>query len=108
MPTPTFRLKSLAVTALLLAVMVGPSAHGAAGAGADLGSMAVAGAETLQSNGKTLSEAVAEVRRQYGGRIISAETQRRGNREVHVIKVLTQDNKVKTVRVQGRSLNRGG
>lgn len=108
MPTPKLRLNSLAATAALLALLVGPAAHGAAGAGADLGSTAVPGAETLQSNGKTLSEAVAEVRRQYGGRIISAETERRGNREVHVIKVLTQDNKVKTVRVQGRSLNGGG
>ena len=63
-----------------------------------------AGLEAFQGGGKSLSEAVEQVRRQYGGRIISAETQVSGGREVHVIKVLTDDGKVKTVRVQGRKL----
>ena len=62
-------------------------------------------ASALQSDGATLSEAVEQVRRQYGGRIISAETRRSGNREVHHIKVLTRDNKVKTVKVNGRRLS---
>lgn len=62
------------------------------------------GMEAFQGGGKSLSEAVEQVRRQYGGRIISAETQVSGRREVHVIKVLTDDGKVKTVRVQGRKL----
>ena len=62
------------------------------------------GMEAFQGGGKSLSEAVEQVRRQYGGRIISAETQVSGGREVHVIKVLTDDGKVKTVRVQGRKL----
>ena len=57
-----------------------------------------------QSGGPSLSQAVAQVQRQYGGRVLDAKTERRGNREVHVIKVLTRDNKVKTVRVNGRSL----
>ena len=59
-----------------------------------------------QSNGKSLSEAVEQVRRQTGGRILSAETKVEGGREVHHIKVLTKDGKVKTHRVQGR--RRGG
>jgi len=59
---------------------------------------------TFQSNGMSLSQAVEQVRRQYGGRIISAETRRSGNREVHHIKVLTRDNKVKTVKINGRRL----
>ena len=60
----------------------------------------------FQGNGKSLSQAVAQVKRQYkNGRIISAETKRQGNREVHHIKVLTQDNKVRTVKVQGRTLS---
>lgn len=58
-----------------------------------------------QSGGPTLSQAIDQVRRQYGGRIVSAETRVRGNREVHVIKVLTDDGKVKTVTVPGRTLN---
>ena len=62
--------------------------------------------QLAQGNGPSLSEAVEQVRRQYKGRIISAETQTRGNREVHVIKVLTDGGEVKTVRVPGRS--RGG
>ncbi len=62
--------------------------------------------QLAQSNGPSLSEAVNQVRRQYRGRIVSAETEVRGNREVHVIKVLTEDGKVKTVRINGRS--RGG
>jgi hypothetical protein len=57
---------------------------------------------TMQSNGVTLSQAVEQVRRQYNGRIVSAETQRNGDRETHVIKVLTEDGKVKTVRVPGK------
>ena len=65
---------------------------------------AAVGLEAFQGGGKSLAEAVEQVRRQYGGRIISAETQVSGGREVHVIKVLTDDGKVKTVRVQGRKL----
>ena len=37
----------------------------------------------------SLSQAVERVRRQNNGRIVSAETQVRADREVHVIKVLT-------------------
>jgi hypothetical protein len=55
-------------------------------------------------DGMTLEQAVAQVRRQYNGRIVSAETQVSGGREIHVIKVLTSDGKVKTVRVPGRRL----
>ena len=58
--------------------------------------------EIMQSNGVTLSQAVEQVRSQYNGRIVSAETKVNGNREVHVIKVLMQDGKVKTVRVPGK------
>lgn len=51
-----------------------------------------------QGNCKSLNQAIAQVKRQYpNGRILSAET--RG--KVHHIKVLTQDNKVRTVKVQG-------
>ena len=59
----------------------------------------------FQSGGMSLSQAVEMVRRKYGGRIVSAETVVKGNREEHVIKVLTQDGKVKTERVPGRQRN---
>lgn len=55
-----------------------------------------------QEDGLTLSEAVERVRKQYNGRIVSAETKVSGGREVHVIKVLTDDGKLKTVRMPGR------
>jgi uncharacterized membrane protein YkoI len=56
-----------------------------------------------QGGGKTLNEAVEQVRRQYkNGRIISAETKVSGGREVHHIRVMV-DGKVKTVKVNGRS-----
>ena len=54
------------------------------------------------SGGKSLGEAIEQVRRQTNGTILSAETKVKGNREVHHIKVLTKDGKVKTHKVQGR------
>jgi hypothetical protein len=56
----------------------------------------------FQGSGMTLSQAVEQVRRQYRGRIVSAETKVSGGRETHVIKVLTEDGKVKTVTIPGR------
>jgi hypothetical protein len=59
---------------------------------------------TFQGRGMTLEQAVAQVRRQYpGGKIVSADTRVSGGRETHVIKVLTADGTVKTVRIPGRS-----
>ena len=58
-----------------------------------------------QSGVPSLGEAVERVRRQYNGRIVSAETRVSGNREVHVIKVLTEDGKVITERIPGRIRN---
>jgi len=56
-----------------------------------------------QSNGKTLAQAIEQVRRQTGGKILSAETRVQGGREIHHIKVLTNDGKVRTVKVPGRT-----
>ena len=61
-----------------------------------------------QNGGKSLSEAVEQVRRKTEGRIISAETRvNKNGREVHHIKVLTKDGKVKTHKVQGRKRGNG-
>jgi hypothetical protein len=60
-----------------------------------------------QGGGMTLDQAVEQVRRQYNGRIVSAETRVSGNREIHYIKVLLEDGKVKTVTVPGRVLSKG-
>lgn len=60
-----------------------------------------------QSNCKSLSDAVEQVRRQYGGRIVSAKTRVSGKRETHEVKVLTEDGTVKTVRVPGCTRGNG-
>lgn len=54
------------------------------------------------ADGKTLDQAIAEVRRKTGGKVVSAETRVQGGREVHHIKVLTKDGRVKTHRVNGK------
>ncbi len=51
----------------------------------------------------TLAQAIESVRRRTDGRVVSAETRIEGGREVHYIKVLTKDGKVKTHKVNGRS-----
>ena len=56
----------------------------------------------VQSGGMSLSQAVEMVRKRTGGKIVSAETRVQGGREVHHIKVLTKDGKVRTERVNGR------
>jgi uncharacterized membrane protein YkoI len=55
-----------------------------------------------QSNGMSLSQAIESVRSRTGGKVVSAETRVQGGREVHHIKVLTKDGKVKTHKVNGR------
>ena len=92
-------MRVLALIVLIVALALTPL--GASADDHDSGSFMVA-----QADGKTLNEAVEQVRRQTGGRILSAETRVEGNREVHHIKVLTKDGKVKTHKVQGRK--RGG
>lgn len=63
--------------------------------------------QIAQNGDMTLAQAVESVRRQTGGRIISAETKRKNGREVHHIKVLTKDGKVKTHKIQGRKRDNG-
>lgn len=56
-------------------------------------------------DGMTLDQAIESVRRRGDvDRILSAETRRDGDREVHYIRYLTKDGKVKTQKVRGRSL----
>lgn len=59
--------------------------------------------QVTQSNCMSLSQAIESVRRRTGGRVVSAETKVSGGREVHHIKVLTDDGKVKTHKVNGCS-----
>lgn len=98
-------LKTLLITSLL--TLAGPVFALQPGLGdtPDYGAVSaieITDAATLQGGGVSLSQAVEQVRRQYKGRIVSAVTKIKGKREVHVIKVLTDDGKVKTVEVQGQ------
>ena len=57
-----------------------------------------------QGGGMSLDQAIESVRRRGDvDRILSAETRREGNREVHHIRYLTKDGKVKTAKINGRS-----
>jgi len=49
--------------------------------------------------GISLNAAVAQVQRETGGRILSAETVNKGGHRVHRIKVLTPDKRVRIINV---------
>lgn len=49
----------------------------------------------------TLAQAVNKVKRDTGGKVLSAQTVVQGQRQMHVIKVLTKDGRVRVVRVPG-------
>jgi hypothetical protein len=51
---------------------------------------------------QTLDEAARQAARQHNAKIISARTVQEGKQRVHVIKLLTKDGVVKTVRVPVR------
>jgi hypothetical protein len=89
----------LAVAAPATAMQAGQANGPMAGSALDDGEPEIS---SLQRNGMTLSDAVEQVRRQYGGRIVKAVTEVKGKQEVHVITVLTDEGTVKTVRIQGR------
>lgn len=55
--------------------------------------------QVSQASDNGLDEAVARVQKEQGGRILSAETVQEEGRRVHVIKVLTPDNSVRTLRI---------
>ena len=59
----------------------------------------------VAKDGMTLDEAIESVRQRGDvDRILSADTRRDGDREMHHIRYLTKDGKVKTAKVRGRSL----
>jgi uncharacterized membrane protein YkoI len=54
----------------------------------------------------SLQEAVEEVQRETGGRVLSADTVRAGPRELYRIKVLTPDGRVRVVTKSSRGAGR--
>ena len=62
--------------------------------------------ETAWAAAKTLGQAVQQVKRNTGGKVLAASTVVRGNKEIHRIKVLTQDGRVRVVQVEGRTIRK--
>ena len=81
-------------TALLLLLALGANAALAGPAWQDREPITVA-----QASSMSLDQAVAKVRRETGGRILSAETVSENGKKVHRIKVLTKDNKVRVITI---------
>ena len=52
---------------------------------------------------QTLDEAANQAARQYNAKVLSAQTVQEGGKRVHVIKLLTKDGVVKTVRITVRN-----
>ena len=78
-----------------IALQLDAAEHGIAGAAA----LPAEDESSAYQGGMSLDEAVEQVRRQYpGGKIVSAETRGKS----HVIKVLTADGTVRTVRIPAR------
>ena len=55
------------------------------------------------NGGISLNEAVRQVQRETGGRVLSADTHRQGGRTVHRIKVLTPSGHVRVYNVDAQS-----
>ena len=51
------------------------------------------------ASAQTLQEAARDAARQYDARVLSAHTEQQGKKKVHVIKLITREGVVKTVRV---------
>lgn len=51
---------------------------------------------------QSLDEAARQAARQYNAKVLSAQTVQEGKQRVHVIKLLTKDGVVKTVRIPVR------
>ena len=63
------------------------------------------GAHRSTKDGVSLDEAVSMVRKRYGGRVINADTRKDNGRRVHVIKILSDGGRVRTVKVDAQSGN---
>jgi hypothetical protein len=51
---------------------------------------------------QSLDQAARQAAEQYDAKVLSAHTEQRGDQQVHVIKLLTKDGVVKTVRIPVR------
>ena len=67
-----------------------------------LAAMLLASAGPSAAWAQTLDEAARQAARQYNAKVLSARTVQDGNKRVHVIKLLTKNGVVKTVRIPVR------
>lgn len=56
-----------------------------------------------QRNGVSLAQATAMAKNRYHGQVVKAETVARGDRVIHEIRILGEDGKVRTVRIDART-----
>lgn len=56
----------------------------------------------LGVHAQSLDQAARQAAQQYDAKVLSAHTEQQGDKKVHVIKLITKDNVVKTVRVTVR------
>lgn len=98
------RILPIVIAALALSAGAGAAVRDSAGSGDSLwfedGAVELS---ATQSNGMSLSQAVESVRRRGNvERIVSAQTRVENGREVHHIRYMTKDGKVRTAKIQGR------
>src|SRR5262245_42564593 len=60
-------------------------------------------ARTMQRGGISLAQATAIAQSRYGGRVVRAETVMNGDRVVHEIRILGDDGRVRTVRIDAQT-----
>jgi hypothetical protein len=94
---------SLSAGLLTLLLVLGPGLPALATTPAVQGPDAAGLPLLAQANGVSLDEAVAHVQRRTGGRVLSAETRMENGAAVHHIRVLTDNRRVRTIRVDAQT-----
>jgi hypothetical protein len=89
--------KAIGVQLLVIALLAAPPP----GAARPSGSPGTGhGSKQNDRGGISLSQAVEQVRRDTGGRVLSADTLSEGGGRIHRIKVLTPDRRVRVIRIR--------
>jgi hypothetical protein len=96
---------SLAAVSLSLIAMPGlaRTQDNAFAAGASFAPEDCATARTVQRGGVSLSQATAIAQSRVPGRVVSAKTVMAGDRVIHEIRILGDDGRVRTVRVDAQT-----
>lgn len=87
-------------TTLAIVFAAGFAVSGAEAAGiGDFSRAPYQGGLSLQTRGGglTLAQAVARAKRQFPGRVVTAKTRRAGDRQEHVIRIMSAEGKVRTL-----------